>query len=141
MRFYCEEAEAVLRDVDSTSEGLTSAEAEKRLAAYGKNKLAEGKKDSLIKRFFQQMGDPMIIILLVAAAISGVLAVVQGESFADVIIIRAVVIINAVLGVYQESKAEKAIADAARLAGKLDVLEAQGHQGSGPVRISVCEAH
>ena len=72
MRFYCEEAEAVLRDVDSTSEGLTSAEAEKRLAAYGKNKLAEGKKDSLIKRFFQQMGDPMIIILLVAAAISGV---------------------------------------------------------------------
>ena len=69
MRFYCEEAEAVLRDVDSTSEGLTSAEAEKRLAAYGKNKLAEGKKDSLIKRFFQQMGDPMIIILLVAAAI------------------------------------------------------------------------
>ena len=69
MRFYCEEAEAVLRDVDSTSEGLTSAEAEKRLAANGKNKLAEGKKDSLIKRFFQQMGDPMIIILLVAAAI------------------------------------------------------------------------
>ena len=109
MRFYCEEAEAVLRDVDSTSEGLTSAEAEKRLAAYGKNKLAEGKKDSLVKRFFQQMGDPMIIILLVAAAISGVLAVVQGESFADVIIILAVVIINAVLGVYQESKAEKAI--------------------------------
>ena len=109
MRFYCEEAEAVLHDVDSTSEGLTSAEAEKRLAAYGKNKLAEGKKDSLIKRFFQQMGDPMIIILLVAAAISGVLAVVQGESFADVIIILAVVIINAVLGVYQESKAEKAI--------------------------------
>ena len=109
MRFYCEEAETVLRDVDSTSEGLTSAEAEKRLAAYGKNKLAEGKKDSLIKRFFQQMGDPMIIILLVAAAISGVLAVVQGESFADVIIILAVVIINAVLGVYQESKAEKAI--------------------------------
>ena len=52
LRFYCEEAEAVLRDVDSTSEGLTSAEAEKRLAAYGKNKLAEGKKDSLIKRFF-----------------------------------------------------------------------------------------
>ena len=55
MRFYDEEAEAVLRDVDGTSEGLTSVEAEKRLAAYGKNKLAEGKKDSLIKRFFQQI--------------------------------------------------------------------------------------
>ena len=107
MRFYCEEAEAVLRDVDSTSEGLTGAEAEKRLAANGKNKLAEGKKDSLIKRFFQQMGDPMIIILLVAAAISGVLAVVEGESFADVIIILAVVIINAVLGVYQRARRKR----------------------------------
>ena len=109
MRFYCEDTEAVLHGVGSTSDGLTTAEAEKRLAENGKNKLAEGKKDSLVKRFFQQMGDPMIIILLVAAAISGVLAVVQGESFADVIIILAVVIINALLGVYQESKAEKAI--------------------------------
>ena len=73
MRFYCEDTEAVLHDVGSTSDGLTTAEAEKRLAENGKNKLAEGKKDSLVKRFFQQMGDPMIIILLVAAAISGAL--------------------------------------------------------------------
>ena len=109
MRFYCEETEAVLHEVGSSAEGLTSAEAEKRLAENGKNKLAEGKKDSLVKRFFAQMADPMIIILLVAAAISGVLAVVEGDSFADVIIILAVVIINAVLGVYQENKAEKAI--------------------------------
>ena len=55
------------------------------------------------------MADPMILVLLAAAAISGVLAVIENESFADVIIILAVVIINAVLGVYQESKAEKAI--------------------------------
>ena len=109
MRFYCEDTEAVLRDVGSTSDGLSSAEAEERLAKNGKNKLAEGKKVSLLRRFLQQMGDPMIIILLAAAAISGVLAVVQGESLADVVIILAVVIINAVLGVYQESKAEKAI--------------------------------
>ena len=74
-----------------------------------KNKLAEGKKDSLLKRFIDQLMDPMILILLAAAAISGVLAVVEGESFTDVIIILAVVIVNAVLGVYQESKAEKAI--------------------------------
>ena len=74
MRFYCEDTEAVLHDVGSTSDGLTTAEAEKRLAENGKNKLAEGKKDSLVKRFFQQMGDPMMIILLVAAAISGVLS-------------------------------------------------------------------
>jgi Ca2+-transporting ATPase len=79
------------------------------LAKNGKNKLAEAKKDSLFKRFMSQMADPMIIILIVAAAISGVTAFYSGESFADVIIILAVVIINAVLGVYQESKAEKAI--------------------------------
>ncbi len=109
MKTYCEEKEAVLAELDSTESGLSSDEARKRLEAHGKNKLKEPAKESLIKRFFGQMADPMIIILLVAAAISGVLAVAQGESFADVIIILAVVIVNAVLGVYQENKAEKAI--------------------------------
>ena len=109
LKFYCEDIAEVLSATGSSETGLTSAEAAKRLETNGKNKLAEAKKDSLIKRFFNQMTDPMIIILLVAAAISGILAVAEGESFADVIIILAVVIINAVLGVYQESKAEKAI--------------------------------
>ena len=109
MKFYYEDSAAVLREVESAETGLSAAEAAARLEKNGRNKLAEGKKDSLLKRFFQQMADPMIIILLVAAAISGVLAVVEGESFADVIIILAVVIVNAVLGVYQENKAEKAI--------------------------------
>ena len=109
MKTYCEEKEAVLAELDSSENGLSSAEAQKRLEAHGKNKLKEPAKESLIKRFFGQMADPMIIILLVAAAISGVLAVMQGESFADVIIILAVVVVNAVLGVYQENKAEKAI--------------------------------
>lgn len=109
MRYYCEEKERVLEELGSSHEGLDANEAEKRLLKHGKNKLAEAKKDSLIKRFFAQMKDPMIIILLCAAAISGVLAVSEGESFADVIIILAVVIVNAALGVYQENKAEKAI--------------------------------
>ena len=109
MKHYCEEVESVVKHVQSTLEGLSTQEAEKRLAANGKNKLAEAKKDSLLKRFISQLMDPMILILLAAAAISGVLAVVEGESFTDVIIILAVVIVNAVLGVYQESKAEKAI--------------------------------
>lgn len=109
MKFYCESAESVLGEIGSAENGLSQAEAEKRLEQSGKNKLKEGKKDSIIKQFFAQMADPMIIILLCAAAISGVLAVTQGESFADVIIILAVVIVNAVLGVYQENKAEKAI--------------------------------
>jgi len=109
MKFYCEEKEAVLSQLSSTEEGLSSQEAAARLEANGKNKLAAAPGKSIFRRFLEQLTDPMIIILLVAAAISGVLAVAEGESFADVIIILAVVIINAVLGVYQESKAEKAI--------------------------------
>ena len=109
MKFYCTDKEAVLQELDAATEGLSSAEAQKRLEQNGKNKLAAAKGKSLIRRFLEQLADPMIIILLVAAAISGVLGVVENEGFTDVIIILAVVIINAVLGVYQESKAEKAI--------------------------------
>ena len=109
MKLYCEDVERALQQAQSSREGLTTAEAQQRLEANGKNKLAEAKKDSLVKRFFKQMADPMILILLAAALVSGVLAVVEGESFADVIIILAVVLINAVLGVYQENKAERAI--------------------------------
>ena len=109
MKFYTESMEEALKATDSTAEGLSSAEAEKRLAENGKNKLKEAKKDSLLKRFLAQLADPMIIILLVAAAISGVTAAIEGEGFVDVFIILFVVIMNAVLGVYQESKAEKAI--------------------------------
>jgi len=109
MKFYLQDKEAVLEELQTESGGLTSSEAAARLEKYGKNKLAAAKGKSLIARFFEQLKDPMIIILLVAALISGVLAVIENESFADVIIILAVVVVNAVLGVYQESKAEKAI--------------------------------
>lgn len=109
MRFYCEEKEVVMQAVKSTENGLSSAQAAKRLEENGKNRLEAAKGKSLVQRFLEQLSDPMIIILLAAAAISGVLAVIENDSFADVIIILAVVIINAVLGVYQESKAEKAI--------------------------------
>ena len=109
MRYYCEETETTLNELSTTAEGLSSEEAARRLEANGKNRLADAPGKSLIRRFLEQMADPMIIILLVAALISGVLAVVENESFADVIIILAVVIVNAVLGVYQENKAEKAI--------------------------------
>ena len=109
MKFYTDEKGAVLQEVASTERGLSAAEAEKRLEANGKNKLKAAKKDSLIKRFFMQMADPMILILLAAAAISAVTSVYEGEAPTDVFIILFVVIVNAVLGVYQESKAEKAI--------------------------------
>lgn len=109
MYFYDQTESEVLDVLQAKENGLDSADAELRLTQSGKNKLEAGKKESLIKRFFAQLADPMILILLAAALVSGVLAVVENESFADVIIILAVVLINAVLGVYQESKAEKAI--------------------------------
>lgn len=109
MKFYCEEIGAVLESTGSGEFGLSSAEAAARLEKNGPNKLAEAEKTPLIVRFLRQMADPMIIILIAAALISGVTSAYSGEGFADVIIILAVVIINAVLGVYQESKAEKAI--------------------------------
>ncbi len=116
MKHYLEDKQTVLAEVGSTREqGLTVNEAETRLAANGRNKLEAAKGKSLISKFLEQLADPMIIILLIAALISAVLAVyesasgAEGEGFADVIIILAVVMINAVLGVFQESKAEKAI--------------------------------
>ena len=112
MKHYLESAEAVFQEVNSNENGLSSAEAAARLEKNGKNKLAEAKKDSTLKKFFDQMKDPMIIILLVAAVISAVTEMVEAKGFVvptDSIIILAVVLINAILGVIQENKAEKAV--------------------------------
>lgn len=112
MKYYLQSIGDIFAKISSSADGLTTAEAQKRLEANGKNKLAEGKKDSWIKRFFDQMKDPMIVILLVAAVISAITEFVEAGKPTvptDTIIILAVVIINAVLGVVQESKAEAAI--------------------------------
>ena len=109
MRFYDSSLEKVLTELKSQKSGLSSEEASVRLEKNGKNKLQAAKKDSLFKRFLMQLIDPMILVLLVAAFVSAVLAICEGESFTDVIIILLVVIVNALLGVYQENKAEKAI--------------------------------
>ena len=115
MKFYLEQSSTVLDELKTSESGLSSAEAEKRLNENGKNKLVEAKKESLIKKFFKQLAEPMTIILLVAAAVSAGVEIYEGlannhwEFPADVVIIMAVVLINAILGVFQESKAEKAI--------------------------------
>ena len=112
MKHYLHEVADVFAEVKSSEVGLTSAEAEKRLEANGKNKLAEAKKVSMLSRFVDQLKDPMIIILLVAAVISAVTEMIEAGGFVtptDSIIILVVVLINAVLGVLQESKAEKAV--------------------------------
>lgn len=111
MKEYLQSVSDVVRSASSELGGLTGAEAKSRLEKNGRNKLDEGKKESIIHRFLKELADPMIIILIVAAAVSAVTAAMSGdkEGYADVVIILIVVIINAVLGVYQESKAEKAI--------------------------------
>ena len=109
MKFFNEDKEKVLSELGVTEGGLSSAEAAERLEKNGRNRLEAAKGKSILRRFLEQLGDPMTIILIVAAAISGALAFYEGEGFTDVIIILAVVIVNAVLGVVQESKAEKAI--------------------------------
>ena len=114
MKHYLSETGDVLKEVGSSDSGLTAAEAASRLERDGKNKLAEAKKVSLFRRFLEQLINPMIIVLLAAAAINLATVIidrVQGgnESFAEFIIIVAVVLLNAILGVVQEGKAEQAI--------------------------------
>ena len=112
MKQYLEEKQAVLDGLRVTEEGgLSASEAASRLAKHGPNKLKEEEKTPLWIRFFQQMADPMVIMLIVAAAISAITGFIQGEpDFADVIIIMAVVVINSALGVIQEAKSEEALA-------------------------------
>ena len=109
MKVYLEGIETVFRDMQSQEEGLTSDDAAKRLSANGKNRLKEPEKTPLYKRFLAQLADPMILILIAAATVSVFTSIYQNESFADAFIILAVVLLNAVLGVFQENKAEKAI--------------------------------
>ncbi len=129
MKDYLKSEEEVLQEQEvNAQQGLSEAQAARRLEEHGKNKLVESKKTPVWKRFLSQLADPMIIILIAAAAVSGVTAVYAGESFADVIIILAVVIINAVLGVVQESKAEAAIAALQEIAAATSKVIRGGRQ-------------
>ena len=99
----------ILTELESSASGLSDKQVKERLEKYGENKLAEAKKMTVLQRFFQQLKDPMLLILLAAAAVSAVTNALSGESFTEVFIILVVVLLNAVLGVIQESKAEAAI--------------------------------
>ena len=106
---YIQSVQDVLRKQNVTADGLTAAEVQKRQAEYGPNKLKDAEKKSTLRRFLDQLKDPMLIILMVAAAVSAVTNIIAGESLAEVFIILIVVLLNAILGVVQESKAEAAI--------------------------------
>ena len=128
MKPYLEEKEAVLAEAGSSMQGLTDEEAAARLTRDGPNKLQEGRKDSLLKRFVGELRDPMTIVLIIAALVSAVTALYAGESLTDAVIILAVVILNACLGVYQESKAEAAIEALQQVAAATAKVIRGGHQ-------------
>ena len=110
MKHYLESTDSVLKEVNSSVSGLTKEEAAKRLETNGKNKLDEPPKPTLMARFIEQFKNPMILVLIAAAVISAITGIIsEGKLDADVFIILFVVIANAVLGVYQENKAESAI--------------------------------
>ena len=106
---YQRSTDEVLAELETSVHGLSGKEAAERLARYGQNKLKEAHKITVFQRFLQQIKDPMLLILLAAAAVSAVTNAISGESFAEVFIILVVVLLNAILGVIQESKAEAAI--------------------------------
>jgi len=120
MAYYLETVDEVMADVQANYGGLTDAEVDQRRAQYGLNELPREAPRSLARRFLDQISDPMLIILLVAALVSLVLAIIEHGGFneyAEVGIIFFVVIVNCVLGVVQESKAEKAIEALQKMSG------------------------
>ena len=127
-REYTHSPQEVLTSLQSCPTGLTEEQAAERLRQHGPNKLKEAEKPSVFQRFLAQLKYPMLLILLAAAAVSAVTNALSGESFTEVFIILIVVLLNAVLGVVQESKAEAAIeALQTMTAAKCKVLRG-GHQ-------------
>jgi len=113
MYHYLNSVETTLKNLNSSEMGLTQEEAEKRLAENGRNELAKAKSKSMFSRIAEQIINPMILILLAAATVSVILAALEPggglHAYAESAVILAVVILNTILGVVQESKAEKAI--------------------------------
>ncbi len=138
MKAYFSDGDEVLAVQKTNRAGLSSDEAAKRLAENGKNRLQEGKKVPLILRFLKEFCNPMILVLLAAAAVSFTTALYSGESFADVVIILTVVVLNAVLGVLQESKAEKAIASLQKMTASSSRVLRGGKPAVVPSEELVC---
>ncbi len=111
MIWHSAELDSIIEDLGTDKAvGLTKEEAARRLAKYGKNQLNQKKKKSVVQRFIDQFKDYMIIILLIAAVISLLTTILEGENnWIEPIVIVAIVVLNALLGVIQESKAENAL--------------------------------
>ncbi|MGT2802882.1 calcium-translocating P-type ATPase, PMCA-type [Streptococcus henryi] len=123
--FYTQDTETVFASLESTKKGLSSDQAKQRLETYGPNELDEGEKRTMFQKFLDQFKDLMIIILLVAAALS---VITEGmEGLTDAIIILVVVVLNAAFGVYQEGQAEAAIEALKSMSSPLARVRRDGH--------------
>ncbi len=131
-KVYTENPAEVLKNMGSSTDGLSSHEVQLRREKYGPNALKAAAKISNWKRFLEQLKDPMLIMLMCAAVISAATSAVSGESMADVIIIATVVLLNAILGVLQESKAEQAIAALQTMTAATCKVIRNGRQSSIP---------
>ena len=108
--WFNKEIEEVSKELETNIEkGLINEDVERKREKYGLNQLNEAKKKSLFQRFLDQFKDFSIIVLIIAAIVSGTVGIAQGEGITDTIIILIVVIVNAIIGVMQESKAEKSL--------------------------------
>ncbi|HBY92215.1 MAG TPA: ATPase [Streptococcus sp.] len=123
--FYTQGEEEVLKSLDTSIDGLSTAQAKERLDAYGYNELDEGEKRNFLSKFIDQFKDLMIIILLVAAALSVITEGMHGLT--DACIILAVVVLNAVFGVYQEGQAEAAIEALKNMSSPMARVRRDGH--------------
>lgn len=111
MIYHSHSIEETINDLDSNIEkGLASSEAERRLSVYGLNQLTEKKQKNIFKKFAEQLKDFMVIVLMIAAAVSFITTIVTKDgSLIEPLIIILIVIVNSALGVIQESRAEKAL--------------------------------
>ena len=110
IKWFTKEVKEVEKELETNLEkGLTNEEIKKRQEKYGLNQLKAAKKKSLLQRFADQFKDFSIIVLIIAAIVSGAVGIAEGEGVTDTIIILLVVIVNAIIGVTQESKAEKSL--------------------------------
>ncbi len=134
-QWFNKTVEEVEKELGTNKEnGLSSKKVEENRAKYGLNELKEKKKESLLQKFIDQFKDFSIIVLIIAAIVSGVVGVMQGEGFTDTIIILIVVLLNAVIGVAQESKAEKSLEALKKLSAHAAKVIRDGKETAIPAR-------
>ena len=107
--YYNLSVEETEKELNTNKEGLSNQEYDIRIEKYGFNELTEKKKESILVKFIEQFKDMMVLVLIIASIISGIIDLSNGEGLTNTILILAIVIINAVIGVIQEVRAEKSL--------------------------------